>query len=77
MPGHGAIDCDLMRRTVRDRLYGFEERGLVRWCGEDLTIPETALPYARLIAAAFDTRFRWTETLAMEHCSPDRIAIAV
>lgn len=75
--GMARIECDMLRRTVRDRLYGFEQRGLVRWCGEDLTIPETALPYARLVAAAFDTRFRWTETLAMGHCGPDRIAIAV
>lgn len=41
---------------VRERVRAFEERGLIRWSGSRLVLSHEALPYARTIAAAFDTR---------------------
>jgi oxygen-independent coproporphyrinogen-3 oxidase len=38
----------------RERLRRFEERGLLGWAGDRLTLSADALPYARAIAAAFD-----------------------
>lgn len=42
--------------AARSPIATFAERGLARWEGDELVLPDCALPYARLIASQFDRR---------------------
>ncbi|GGI72302.1 oxygen-independent coproporphyrinogen III oxidase [Polymorphobacter multimanifer] len=48
----GRLAC---QPQVRDRLAPFEAAGLLHWRGSRLELAADAMPYARTIAAAFDT----------------------
>ncbi|MDK2760918.1 MAG: oxygen-independent coproporphyrinogen III oxidase [Sphingopyxis sp.] len=43
------------RAMVRDAMAPFEDRGIVSWQGDELVIAAGALPYARHVAAQFDS----------------------
>ncbi len=43
------------RAAVRDAMASYERRGVVEWDGDDLVIRDEGLPYARHVAAQFDS----------------------
>ncbi|TSB01805.1 oxygen-independent coproporphyrinogen III oxidase [Sphingorhabdus contaminans] len=57
--GHVEVPADAHPKGA---LRPFEERGLAKWCGDELVIEESGRPYARCIAAAFD-RFRQSDNV--------------